>query len=397
MKIAIFAWNFPPTQDPQAFRLFEFSRFLVLRGNDVTIFAFNPGELPTREIWAGLEINRPLTLEVAEFSKLLASMDWLKESEEFMKVFSYDHAIASKFIEMVEKEGFSYDVATIYDWQNAGAGLIIKKTFPKMPLVFHINSIEENSAIAEHLKRKFADVSDMIVTVSQLMRNWLVALGYPSEKLHVVYEGCNHEIYDPSKIESEKVDALRRLYGIQSDENVILYMGKLERNKKIDKLIHALPLVCSEFPNTKLVIVGKGEIYSGLVSLASRLNITERVIIRNGWLYTEEKLSHYGLATICIFPSFLGSFENAMLEAMAMKIPIIASWHFNEIIEQGSNQCGLLINGGNPIDIAKGIKEVFANKERARKWGENGRRKVLERFTLENTLQAITHLYSKLQ
>jgi glycosyltransferase involved in cell wall biosynthesis len=397
MKIAIFTWNFPPTMDPQAFHLFELSRTLVLHGNDVTIFTFNPGELPTREIWAGLEINRPLTLEVSEISKLLASMNWLKESEEFMKAFSYDHAIASTFIERVEKEGFSYDVATIYDWQNAGAGLIIKKTFPKMPLVFHINSVEEDSAIAEHLKRKFAAVSDMIVTVSHLMRNQLVALDYPSEKLHVVYEGCNHKAYDPSKIEIEKVDALRRLYGIQSDENVILYMGRLERDKNIDKLIHALPLVCSEFPNTKLVIVGEGELHNKLVSLASRLNITEKVIIRNEWLHTEEKVSHYGLATVCIFPSFSGSFENAVLEAMAMKIPIIASWYFKEIVEQGLNQCGLLINGRNPIDIAKGIKEVFANKERARKWGENGRKKVLERFNLENTFQAIMHLYSKLQ
>jgi len=397
MKIATFAWNFPPTTNPQAFYLFELSRILVLRGNDVTIFTYNRGELPTREIWAGLEINRPLTLEVAEISKLLASINWSKESGKFIKVFSYDHAIASTFIERIEKEGFSYDVATIYDWQNAGAGLIIKKTFPKMPLVFHINSIEEDSAIAEHFKRKLADVSDMIVTISQLMRNQLVALGYPSEKLHVVYEGCNHEVYDPSKIESEKVDVLRKLYGIQSDENVILYIGKLERNKNIDKLIHALPLVCSDFPNTKLVIVGKGEIHSELVSLASRLNLTEKVIIRNEWLYTEEKISHYGLATVCIFPFFTRSSENAVLEAMAMKIPIIASWYFKEIIDQGSNQCGLLINGRNPINIAKGIKEVFANKERAREWGENGRRKVLERFALENTFQAIMHLYSKLQ
>jgi glycosyltransferase involved in cell wall biosynthesis len=402
MKIAIFAWNFPPIiESTSAVYLFELSRKMTLHDNDVTIFTFNSGNIPTREIRVGLDIHRPLILEITEISKLIFSTDRLKESEEFMKVFSFDHAAASIFIRMIEKEDYSFDIIALYDWQTAGAGLIIKKTFPKIPMVFHINSVEEKTTIAEHLKKKAADISDMIITVSGSMRDRLVALGYPSEKIHVVWGGCDQEKYDPAKIENEKINVLRKSYGIQPDDNVILYIGELTKDKGIDRLIQALPLVCLEFPNTKLVVVGKGELYNALTSLASRLNMTEKIIIRDDWLDTGEKILHYGLATVCAFPSSLEPFENAVLEAMAMMIPVVADGYgpsgFKEqIVGQGPNQCGLLVNGRNPVEIAKGIKKVFANKERAKKWGENGRRRVLECFTLEKTLQRMMYLYSKL-
>jgi glycosyltransferase involved in cell wall biosynthesis len=278
--------------------------------------------------------------------------------------------------------------------------LIIKKVFPNMPIVFHAHSFEEELILAQNLERRIAEVADMIITVSQSMKDYLVALGYPLEKIYVVWSGCNPEWYDPSKVDKNRIDALKKSYGIQQDDSVVLYLGQLTWEKGVDRLIHSIPSVLADFPNTKLLVIGIGELYHELVSLVSRMNLTEKIIVRNEWLSADEKIQHYGLVDVCVFPSFSEPFGNAALEAMAMKVPVVANDHglsgFREqIVVEGSDQCGLCVNGKNPLHIAKGIKEVLKDTERAEKWGKNGRKRVLEHFTWEQTARATLDLYSK--
>jgi intein/homing endonuclease len=67
-----------------------------------------------------------------------------------------------------------------------------------------------------------------------------------------------------------------------------------------------------------------------------------------------------------------------------------------QVIPNGENRCGVHINGEDPNDIAWGIKVVLENFEEAKKWGENGRKRVIENFTIEKTAKETLKIYESL-
>ena len=85
-----------------------------------------------------------------------------------------------------------------------------------------------------------------------------------------------------------------------------------------------------------------------------------------------------------------------------MEKPVVVGAHgvvgFREqVIPSGPDQNGVHVNGKDSIDIAWGIKEVLKDPERARGWGENGRKRVLEYFTWRKAAEQTVHIYRTLQ
>jgi len=71
--------------------------------------------------------------------------------------------------------------------------------------------------------------------------------------------------------------------------------------------------------------------------------------------------------------------------------------YFNLLIPSGPDQNGVHINGGNSADIAWGIKEVLCDSDRAKKWGENGRKRVLQYFTWRKVAEQTVRIYEMRQ
>ena len=67
-----------------------------------------------------------------------------------------------------------------------------------------------------------------------------------------------------------------------------------------------------------------------------------------------------------------------------------------QVIPSGSEQSGVHVNGNDPTDIAWGIKQVLQDPERARRWGENGRKRVLRYFTWRKAAEQTLEIYETL-
>jgi glycosyltransferase involved in cell wall biosynthesis len=105
---------------------------------------------------------------------------------------------------------------------------------------------------------------------------------------------------------------------------------------------------------------------------------------------------------MCIFPSVYEPFGIVSLEAMSMGKPIIVGAQgvvgFREqVVPDGPDQNGVHVNGGSAADIAWGIKEVLCDPLRAKKWGENGRKRVLQYFTWREAAKQTLQIYKSLQ
>ena len=109
------------------------------------------------------------------------------------------------------------------------------------------------------------------------MKEDLIKHGWSSSKISVAWNGVDPETYNPKKVRKEEVDALRKNYGIPDGWNMLLFVGRLTWVKGVGNLMQAMPLVLKEYPNTKLVILGKGDEQSIIDVVANPLAVADSV------------------------------------------------------------------------------------------------------------------------
>jgi glycosyltransferase involved in cell wall biosynthesis len=412
LRIGFFVWEYPPALVGGLGTYAEYiTREFVAMGNDVTVFTLNPGNLKTREIVKGVEVHRPLIADASNVFPMFVIDDlkkWGTNIRLFNDIFIYNVLCSTKFVNsMLKKEGCVYDVVCVHDWLSSIAGIIIKNE-TKVPVVFHVHSTEwgrsggQGSEVVSYLESAMAQRADRIITVSHAMQEDLVRHGWTKAKISVVWNGVDPERYNPRKCKSEEVEAIRSRYGIKPDEKMVLFLGRLTWVKGVINLVQAMPMVLAEYPKTKLVILGKGEQQNDIIEAAVRLGISDKLICRFDFVPEKERILHYAAADVCVFPSTYEPFGIVSLEAMAMEKPIVVGAQgvvgFREqVVPFGPDQNGVHVNGGNPADIAWGIKEVLCDPERAKKWGENGRKRVLQYFTWRKAAEQTLQIYEMLQ
>jgi len=413
MKLAVLVYEYPPKiVGGLGTYAAEITRKFVMMDHDVTVFTMNDdvGSLPTREIWRGIEIHRPLHIDVSDSLPDVIAEDvkkWGRGIQFFSKILVYNYLSAAKLInELVKKESFKYDVVIAHDWLSVIAGITVKKQL-KLPMVFHVHSTEKGrtlghgSAVVSSIEHRGGQTADLIITVSYAMREELLSLGFPRDKVEVCYNGVDPEKYSMEKTDSGKVKALREYYGLRDEDLMILFIGRLVGVKGIDKLVMAMPHVLQSVPNARLVIVGLGDLQDYLQRLVSMLKLQDVVKFRFEFIPEEERILHYAACDVAVFPSLYEPFGIVALEAMSMEKPVVVgaagiSGMREIVIPCGEEQCGYHINPENPADIAWGIVNAIQDPERMRFLGKNGRKRVLNEFTWNKIAERTLNLYERL-
>jgi glycogen(starch) synthase len=412
MRIGFFVWEYPPSLVGGLGTYAEYiTREFVALGNDVTVFTLNKGDQKTREVMKGVEIHRPINADVSNVFPMFVTEDlkkWGTNIRFFNDIFIYNVLSATKFINsLIKKEGYKFDIACVHDWLSSISGIIVKNE-TKVPVVFHVHSTEwgrsggKGSEVVSHLETATAETADHIITVSHAMREDLVRHGWPSQKTSVVWNGVDPERYNPEKCRKEDVQRIREKYGVQDDGKLLFFLGRLTWVKGVRSLVQAMPLVLKEYPKTKLVILGKGEEQNDVTETAKRLGIAKNVVTCFDFLPEDERILHYAASDLCIFPSIYEPFGIVSLEAMSMAKPLIVGAQgvvgFKEqVLSSGPEQNGIHINGNDPADIAWGINEVLKDEARAKQWGQNGRKRVIEYFTWRKAAEQTLQIYEAVQ
>jgi glycosyltransferase involved in cell wall biosynthesis len=413
MKMAVFVYEYPPKiVGGLGTYAAEITRKFVLTDNDVTVFTMNDdgGTLPTREIWRGIEIHRPLHIDVSDSLPDVIAEDirkWGRGIHLFSKILIYNYLSASKLVnELIKKEGIKYDVVIAHDWLSAMGGITVKKELG-LPFAFHVHSTEKGrtlgngSEVVSNIELHAGNAADMIVTVSYAMKDELTRLGFPKDKIQVSYNGVDPEKYDPASVSPEQIRKIRSYYGIKDDELMILFIGRLVGVKGVDKLIMSMSHILQKTPKARLVIVGLGDLQEYLVNLVKTMKMGDYVKFRFEFVPEEERILHYAACDVAVFPSHYEPFGIVVLEAMSMEKPVVVgaagvSGMREIVVCCGEDQCGYHINPNNPEDIAWGINGVLDNPEK-RKWlGKNGRKRVLEEFTWDKVAQKTMELYQQM-
>ncbi len=411
MKIAHFSWEFPPViYGGLGTFATEITQKQAYFGNEVTVFSLNEGnQHKTYKKWNGIDVHRPKTIDLTDAYRLFASYElkgWGSNFKFFADVISYNTMSASQMVNLlVRKEKKSFDIIDGHDWLGIIGAMVAKKEL-NIPLMFHVHSTEVGRSVGrgshtiKDIEFEGGQVADCVITVSYAMKDELEKLGFPPHKIRVCWNGVDPTKYDPNKIQDKEKTQLRRGYGIADDENMLFFVGRLVTVKGIDSLVKGMPSVLQDFPNTKLVVLGIGDMEWGLKSEAEKMGIQDKIIFRTEFIPEEDRIKHYAAADCVVLPSIYEPFGIVCTESMSMAKPTVVgatgtNGFREQIIPSGEDQSGIHVNPHKPEDIAWGIKQVLQLNDKGKQMGKNARERVLDTFSWESATKRTLDIYKE--
>lgn len=162
----------------------------------------------------------------------------------------------------------------------------------------------------------------------------------------------------------------------------LLSVGRLVHQKGFDLAMHALAGL--QDVQWQWKIVGDGPLMHMLKSLADELGILDRITF-TGWQSQEQLMGHYERANLFVFPSRHEGMPNAVLEAMATGLPVIAS-HIagnEELVVDGVT--GLLVPPENIAPLRDALQRTISDPSLRERMGKASRQRVEESYTWDNT------------
>ena len=398
MKTAFFSIEFPP-------RIFgglgvyvnEMAKELVSMGENISVFTWGERGLERHEQLSGVEVFRevPVPLQDGLEGFFSAQTLALGEGLRFLAdLLSYNQLAAADLLETGP-----WDLCVAQDWLGLPAAMAARRA--GVPMIFHVHGLEtgrsENPNVQLiDLEKKGAMMADGIITVSKAMKRELCGLGIPDKKIRVCYHGVDAQFFDPKRADPKRLQALRDRYGLEIGDNVLLFIGRLEPVKGIIQLLSAMPSIVAHTPKAKLLVIGKGSLEEYIRQEMKRLGC---VTLITDFLDDEEKMHHYALADVCVFPSLYEPFGIVALEAAAMGKPAVVGASgtsgLREIVENPAAllPTGVHVNARDPLDIAWGIDLALQDRKRMQSWGENARQRVLEKFTWQKAAERTLEIY----
>jgi L-malate glycosyltransferase len=228
--------------------------------------------------------------------------------------------------------------------------------------------------------------TDKIIAVSDGVKASLISKGLPGHHIEVIYNGTPREKY--SNISQEKTELLRKKYGLNNEDFVI---GCVSRKKRQEQILQALSYV--PFP-TKTIFVGIGEQMKYGPFIEKLKPLHEVIFI--GPLAPDQVLDYYGLFNLKILPSITEGLSQAILEGMALGVPVIATHASGnpEIIKHGEN--GYTFNDGDIRGLAELIKKVKDDNTNIQRIVDAAKKTALEDFSIEKTISRHEGLFQSL-
>ena len=229
------------------------------------------------------------------------------------------------------------------------------------------------------------------IVVSENLRETLIRdHGIPLDKIIKIYNGIELDLYQ-HHIESRV--KIRNELCVGNEELLVDTVGRLVYQKGFEFLLKSVPKVLKSFPKTKFFLVGDGPLKMKLENLARELGIMECCILSGFRDNIPEVLSSLD---VFVLPSIMEGHPIAILEAMAMAKPIVAT-DINGIREEIENgKTGILVSPEDPQALAEAIILLLKDRFKARELGMTARKQAEEMFNLNRQLALCEEVYKEL-
>ncbi len=279
----------------------------------------------------------------------------------------------------------NFDIIHCHDWMTFKAGKKAKEISGK-PLVVHVHATDfdrtgghPNQAVYD-FEREGMHAADKIIAVSNYTKEMIVKhYDIPASKVEVVHNGIENT---PKKRKISKID---------SEDKIVLFLGRLTLQKGPDYFIEAANKVLKVMPNVKFVIAGSGDMYKKMVNRAAELGMGKNILF-TGHLTGEDIDKAYQLADLYVMPSVSEPFGITPLESIKNNTPVIISKQ-SGVSEVLTN--ALKVDFWDTEEMTNKIVGVLSYNTLKKTLAENGYKEV-EKITWDNAADKCVNIYSNL-
>ncbi|RPI29133.1 MAG: glycosyltransferase family 1 protein [Chloroflexota bacterium] len=226
---------------------------------------------------------------------------------------------------------------------------------------------------------------DAFITISREIEAELAAAGAPAEKLVFIPNGVDSRRFAP--LAEPERQALRRSLGIDGGP-AVLFTGRMSAEKRLDQLVRLWPQVRQAHPQATLLLVGEGEQRPELEQAGGKgVRLIPPV---------DDVAPYLQAADLFVLPSATEGLSNALLEAMAAGLAVVATsvGGASDVIEQGVS--GRLVPPDRPDLLLEAINGLLAGPELRRRFGQAGRERMISEYSLPSVAGRLKELYERI-
>lgn len=384
MHILFLSDNFPPETNAPASRTYEHTKRWVAAGHRVTVVTTAPN-FPGGRVFAGYR-NHLWQREQIDGVEVVRLWSYISANEGFLRrtldyvSFMLAAIIASPFLPRPD-----IIVATSPQFFTACAAYVMA-ALKRRPWVFELRDLWPDSIVAVGAMRESPAIrvlrrieyflyrkASAIVSVTASFKSVLAQNGITDEKIHVIRNGADLSAFQPG---AKPLDLVHR-HGLHG-KFVAAYIGTVGMAHGLDTVLEAAERLRSK-ADIAIIIVGEGAERQALEEDAAKRGLRNVVFVgpvskaevRNYW-----RLADAALVVLRDRPLFRHVLPSKMFEAMATACPVILGvlGESAELLHKAD--AGLVVAPEDAGPLAKAIAELAASPERARAFGENGRRFV---------------------
>ncbi len=326
-------------------------------------------------------------------------------------VFSIDRKAADlpiDYVEVVERHSFDpsilsalrrivrdrhIDIVHAHDYKTDVLAWLLHRTDKIIPLsTAHgwAGHSRRERLLYHPLDKQVLRLFPKVIAVAEDIRTELIRSGVKTDAVQTILNGIDHTRFTRDR---SREGAIRQSLGIARDEFVVGSVGRLETEKRFDLLVDAFALLHAARGQLRLIVVGEGSLRTALDAQIDRLGL--KGVCHLLGLRADVVDLHHAFDVFVQSSSNEGA-SNAVLEAMALETPIVATavGGTAELVREGVD--GLLVAAGSRDALADAIGDVLADRQAAAARVASARHRVETDLSFDTRMTTLEAVYSKL-
>lgn len=232
---------------------------------------------------------------------------------------------------------------------------------------------------------------DQVLCVSELHRQRLSeAVGFSRDRIRPIANGVDTDTFRPCPNGKETI---RSMLGLKPEQFYIGTVGNLRPVKNQVLMLRACRKLCQNYENVRVIIAGTGPLQDELSHYTKELGIQHKVQFLGARTDIPDVLN---AMDVFVLPSLSEGMPNAVLEAMACGLPVVATrvGGLPEVVEDG--ETGILTPSQDEAFLESALFNLLHDDTKRQMLGEKGRKRVLEHFSLDKMVEEYQNLYHAL-
>ncbi len=351
------------------------ARELQRRGCDVTVLTRRERGAPATSLAEGVTVRRTVAFGRSHWQSFvwtLTAVAWLRRYGRHFNVLQCYQLLSPAHVGILGR--------------STGQVVVVRPACSG----FYGDVAEARRLPLTRLRRRLLRRADIFVTLTEAIRAELAEFGLGMIPCRHIPNGVDLTAFTPAG-DDERL-ALRARLGLPEDRILCALVGRLTPQKDPGILLEAWSV--GRLSQARLVLVGDGPLRKSLEARVARGPLAGQVIFAGA---TADVSQYLRAADLLALPSQAEGMSNALLEAMACGLPVVATdVPGNREVLDGERAAGMLVPAGDPIALSEALDALVASSTLRREVGCAARQRTLERFGIDRVGAQYLSLYEEL-